>query len=75
MKSHNRICHKVSQFNIFALSDDVGVLSAQQPTNMREEKSPFGVMGIGISFGIFMMSPVISTPFIDVILKINASIH
>lgn len=48
---------------------DLGMLPAQKPSNVREEKSSLGIVRIGIGFAEFVMDTVISGPFNDGVLK------
>merc|ERR1719431_203935 len=45
------------------------VFSTEQPANVRKEKAPVRIVGIGVGLRILMMNPMISGPLDNVILQ------
>lgn len=60
----------IRQVDSLAIGLDVFVLPADDPTYMREEKSPLGIVGIGAGLMEFVIDSVIPRPFCYRVLKL-----
>lgn len=61
----NRIAFQIGHVDFLALFDDVRMLFAHQPANVREKESSSGVVRIGISVGELVVHSMISCPMKD----------
>ena len=64
LKHDNRIVVQVAQVDLPALGDHLGVLPAQQPTDVAEEKSPVAVVRVGIGVRELVVDPVVPSPLV-----------
>ena len=60
-------------FQLASLLDDIRVFADHQPANVREEEPPDGVVRVSIRLGIFVVNPVVSSPLIDIILRVQVN--
>lgn len=68
LKHHNFVIQQVAELQLAPFLDDIGVFAHKQPANVREEEPPHGVVRVGICLWIFVVNPVVSSPFEDIIL-------
>ena len=69
LKPDHRVGHQVAQVYVLSLFLDSRVLFDQEPTNMREEETSPGVVGVGICLSVLVMYPMVATPLVDVVLE------
>lgn len=68
LKHYYWICLKVGHIDRLAFIDDGWVFFRHQPTHVREEETPVGIMGICICIRVFMMQSVVSHPDVQAVL-------
>lgn len=68
-KYSNRISQYIAHIDLTTLLNHIWMFLRHQPTHMREKESSFTVMRIRIRICIFVVHPMISHPFKNVILK------
>lgn len=71
MKHHNFVGVQVSKLQLASFLNNVRVFAHQQPANVSKEEAPDGVVRVSISLRIFVVNPVVTSPFKDIILWIQ----
>jgi hypothetical protein len=61
----DRISEEIRAVKTFSRFDDSRVFLHQQPTNVREEEPPLGVVGIGRRLAALVVHAMISSPVVD----------
>jgi hypothetical protein len=61
LEAQDWISFQVGDVKLLSSGNNVGMFSAQKPADMREEESTCSVMGISISFRVFVMDSVIAS--------------
>lgn len=69
LKHHNFVGVQVSKLQLASFLNNVRVFAHQQPANVSKEEAPDGVVRVSISLRIFVVNPVVTSPFKDIILK------
>lgn len=69
LKHNNFVRLQVVEFELAPFLDDVGVFAHQQPADVREEEAPHGVVRVGLRLRVLVVNPVVSSPFVDIILE------
>lgn len=70
----NRVLKQVAHVYSFASANNFGVFLAEKPADVREKESSVGVVGVGIGFAELVMHPMITTPFVDVVLYLHVNV-
>ena len=60
---------QITHVDGLSLFDDVGMFSAQKPTDVREEEAPFGVVWVGIRLRELVMDAMVATPLVYVVFQ------
>jgi len=69
VKLHQWIVVDVGHVDGLAPFVDVGVFALHQPTHMREEETPVGVVGVGVRLAELVMHSVVANPIRYVVLR------
>lgn len=71
LKHHHWIRPQISQVQLPALFNDVGMFADQQPTNVGEEEAPFGVVRVCVCLRVLVVDAMVSGPLVNVILHMQ----
>lgn len=69
LKHDDAIGLQVTHVNLHPLFDDIRMRREEEPTNMREEKSTLGVVGIRVGLGVLVVDSMIMSPSVGVALQ------
>lgn len=75
LEHDNSIVVQITQVDLFSLRNDIRVLFNQQPSDVREEETVFGIVRVGIGFGVLMVNTMVPRPFKNIILCSDAVHH
>lgn len=69
LERNDRISQQITEVQPLAFFDHIFVFLHKQPAYMREEEASPCIVGVGICLRVFVMGPVISGPFKDIVLQ------
>ena len=69
LETDHRVLEEIGTVHRLPSAGYFGVLLAHQPAHVSEEESAVHVVGIGVSFRVFVMHSVVSSPLVQVILE------
>lgn len=73
LKHYNLVSKQVTKLQLLAFLDNIRVFAHQQPANVSKEETPGSIVRVSISLRIFVVNPVVSSPFKDIILWVEVN--
>lgn len=71
LKHYNFVSQQVTEIQLLSFFKNIRVFAHQQPANVSKEETPASVVRVSVRLWIFVVNPVVSSPFKDIILWVE----